>query len=400
MPSDAILTYADHVADRPLTPRLRNRSGPDSYADYLRIHYRFYQDAALPPKPPMIPTVPAFVNAGRWVWQCAACYEGGMVEPGEAAICAHCGDGWVMPTLPANRAAIEEELLRQPGRRHNAPVRHWRPGWTLDTLRARTAKANALIAAGEANPRALSIGATRVWVTGEILTASNENLYISTPIDDLSGDNGIVEFRDSLQVLDGAGDKVIWTPGGTTAQRPISPSNGQIRYNTDDHHIDLRANGDWQQLAHLTDLPEVTYETLNANGDVGGGADQIARGTHGHIVQTTTFADVSPKTVGGINQDVWTIVFSVAFDLHADTTHLVLMSTQAVHNNIPQWRFSIDSGATFSNVAEVGESLIQVLTPGTSGATIMQVSMYREAGEVSQLSSRDYVVAQFEFGTT
>ena len=91
----------------------------------------------------------------------------------------------MMPAFPINQESIEEELLRQPGRRLFAPIRNWRPGWEVAYLQGRTQRANEAIAAGNPFPRSLSIGATRVWAGGEVLTASNKNTFESDVMDDL-----------------------------------------------------------------------------------------------------------------------------------------------------------------------------------------------------------------------
>ncbi len=42
---------------------------------------------------------------------------------------------------------------------------------------------------------------------------------------------------------------------------------------------------DWNSILNKPEIPDnVTYETLQANGDVGTGADQLAVGNHDHDV--------------------------------------------------------------------------------------------------------------------
>jgi hypothetical protein len=43
-------------------------------------------------------------------------------------------------------------------------------------------------------------------------------------------------------------DNVLLIPKGTEAQRPNSPTNGHIRYNTDDNQFEVRQNGAWREL--------------------------------------------------------------------------------------------------------------------------------------------------------
>ena len=112
--------------------------------------------------------------------------------------------------LPENWVEIEAVLLNQPGYCHRAPIRE-RQGWTIDYLGERTNQEKAQVDLGIEMPRALFIGVTRVRVTG---------------------DNGELEFRDSIRVLNPSGDRVIYLPEGTTAQRPSSPVRGMMRWNS------------------------------------------------------------------------------------------------------------------------------------------------------------------------
>jgi hypothetical protein len=50
-------------------------------------------------------------------------------------------------------------------------------------------------------------------------------------------------------------------PSGTTAQRPGSPANGDIRYNSDDTTIEGYANGAWANLASGTQLKDADEDT-------------------------------------------------------------------------------------------------------------------------------------------
>lgn len=51
--------------------------------------------------------------------------------------------------------------------------------------------------------------------------------------------SGVLGFNDTT----GA----VQLPSGTTAQRPASPSNGQIRYNTTDNKVEYYDGVAWQQ---------------------------------------------------------------------------------------------------------------------------------------------------------
>ena len=201
MPTDKIMVWADYPQDfRPAFTLPEHV--PDSYEGYLSHLYGLNHGAPPPPVPDTLEPTELFVNAGRWLWQCRVCLAAVPVEPGSPVICYQCGSGgWRMPAFPDNRAELEAELLKQPGHRLSAPLRNWQPGWTLEYLQERTRLAQAAIAGGNPYPRSLSIGSTRAWAGGEVLTAANKNTFESAVMDDLAGRNGPVELEDVLQLF-------------------------------------------------------------------------------------------------------------------------------------------------------------------------------------------------------
>ena len=51
----------------------------------------------------------------------------------------------------------------------------------------------------------------------------------------------------------------------------------------------ITINVNWNQIADKPDeIGAVTFEVLNANGDVGTGADQVAKGDHDHEIGDMT----------------------------------------------------------------------------------------------------------------
>ena len=202
---DAIYTYRHYGEDS--RPRLQfpKRTGRrTTYAQWLTYQYGLHHDGEMPAIGGDTPLAPTFVNHGRWLWQCPACFTAVQVSETVGAVdlccCPACfGQGFVLPSFPAARAEIEAELLRQPGYRHNAPFRNWEPGWSLAYLRERTAAAQAQIAAGETFVRSASIGTPRTWSVGEVLTAANMNTFVREIQKDLIGTNGPVELLHGMR---------------------------------------------------------------------------------------------------------------------------------------------------------------------------------------------------------
>ena len=261
MADDKIIQHS-HYKEDPL-PRLEFSNL--GYSAWLTKMHQIYQGEDPPEVPASISTsVDAFVNAGRWLWMCVACNSAITAEAGQPSICVECAtQGWVNVVFPSNREEVETELLKQPGHRAHAPIRQWHPSWTMDKLEDRTTRAQASVNAGEPFPTSLSIGATRVWSVGEILTAANKNTYERTVLEDLAGRNGPVEYEDAI-VIDSLTtterDAITLTgTGGLGAS-----GNGLVIYNSTKAVFERYESGAW---VSYTDLAAMTIASA-AQGDV------------------------------------------------------------------------------------------------------------------------------------
>ena len=261
MADDKIIQHS-HYKEDPL-PRLEFSNL--GYSAWLTKMHQIYQGEDPPEVPASISTsVDAFVNAGRWLWMCVACDSAITAEVGQPSICVECAtQGWVNVVFPSNREDVETELLKQPGHRAHAPIRQWRPGWEISVLEDRTARAQASVNAGEPFPTSLSIGATRIWSVGEILTAANKNTYERTVLEDLAGRNGPVEYEDAI-VIDSLTtterDAITLTgTGGLGAS-----GNGLVIYNSTKSVFERYENGAWREF---TDIASLTIPGA-AQGDV------------------------------------------------------------------------------------------------------------------------------------
>ena len=283
MADDKIIQHS-HYKEDPL-PRLEFSNL--GYSAWLTKMHQIYQGEDPPEVPASISTsVDAFVNAGRWLWQCVACNSATVCEAGQPSICVECAtQGWVNVVFPSNREDVETELLKQPGHRAHAPIRQWRPGWEISVLEDRTAKAQESLDAGVPFPTSLSLGATRVWSVGEILTAANKNTYERTVLEDLAGRNGPVEYEgaiviDSLTTTER--DALVLTgTGGLGAS-----GNGLVIYNSTKAVFERYENGAWREF---TDLAAMTIASA-AQGDVfirdATGIQRLGAGTARQLFRT------------------------------------------------------------------------------------------------------------------
>jgi len=64
-----------------------------------------------------------------------------------------------------------------------------------------------------------------------------------------------------LGIIDGT--KAIVVPSGTTAERPSTPANAQLRYNTDNNEFEVYENGAWKNLRYNEPNPVgITQQNL------------------------------------------------------------------------------------------------------------------------------------------
>ena len=92
----------------------------------------------------------------------------------------------------------------------------------------------------------MPIPGTRLWASGETLTAANLIRYINNVLNALTGRSGPVQLEDSLEVIPGSnGSRYVKLPGGTTSQRPGLPAESMIRYNTSTKVVEFYNGTKW-----------------------------------------------------------------------------------------------------------------------------------------------------------
>lgn len=305
--NDKVIQFDDLVQEKAYVDRAARGGLPNNYINLLSTLYQQEHGERIPPLPPatidardsddesavgtragITKTVDAFVNGGRWLWQCQACNSAIYVKEGSPSICPICAfDGWVNVAMPAEKDDIEAELLRQPGFRGHSPIRNWRPGQSLSVLRMRTRVAQRKIAEGVPFPRSLSIGATRTWAVAEILTASNMNTYISDVLDDLAGRNGEAQIEGPIKVNDGSGQYLELPTLTTTQRNALTAADGMMIYNSTTTDVEVRTNGTWRGYRNLAD----NFLSGFAQGDIlfvnsSGVLARLAAGTANYLLRT------------------------------------------------------------------------------------------------------------------
>lgn len=69
----------------------------------------------------------------------------------------------------------------------------------------------------------------------------------STNLRNIKGKGVIYDINDQV-VLDSS--NVLLVPKGSESQRPSTPENGHVRYNSDDNEFEFYANGAWREVRY------------------------------------------------------------------------------------------------------------------------------------------------------
>jgi hypothetical protein len=118
------------------------------------------------------------------------------------------------------------------------------------------------ISAGPAGTFLQSTGASTppTFAAGEITIGST-----STPL------GGTSTSLDGLDILTATGTSHWKLPAGTVAQRPASPSNGMVRYNTEQSSFEGYASGAWSSLGGVKSVNALTFIQAETGPGVGNG---------------------------------------------------------------------------------------------------------------------------------
>ena len=271
--NDCILDIRELVRERP--PVLVNSHLVRDYSSYLAVNFRAFHGSPIGSYTVMPNDLDdlrdacaAHVNKGCWIWACGHCGNTMFIDKQQlAGFCLAClwpGDGrWARIVLPVGWRQIEQLLLQMPGHRYDNDLRDWKPTWTTDVLAERISKAVEQVLAGNLRPKRLSIAPARMVSIGEIVQASYLNNNVQEPLDDMSGEHGVIEFRHGIR-----------SGGFTTSERDAisSPPDGTLLWNETDERLDLRYT-DWtaafdpasanESFAQSLDDKIVTPESLS-----------------------------------------------------------------------------------------------------------------------------------------
>jgi hypothetical protein len=91
---------------------------------------------------------------------------------------------------------------------------------------------------------------TSVGTLGSLTVSGDLTIDTSTLVVDSTNNRvGILDATPAVTLDVGTATDAIFVPSGTTAQRPGTPSNGYLRYNSDDAQFEGYADGAWGAIA-------------------------------------------------------------------------------------------------------------------------------------------------------
>ena len=172
--------------------------------------------------------------------------------------------------------------------------------------------------------------------------------------------------------LDLDGD-FVRVPHGTTAQRPSSPVNGYLRYNTDFERLEQYADGQWQSIDTPPSITSLSYPSPVTAANPAGGETITLTGSNFQSGATVTVGGTSSPTVSVVSSTSITFVTpaKTAGDYDVKVTNGNGLSATLTNgltvNGVP----SFTTAANLGNIA--GSTTISNLTivaAETDGGTV------------------------------
>ena len=146
----------------------------------------------------------------------------------------------------------------------------------------KTINTNSILGSGD-----LTISASAAGSTTQV-QYNNAGAFAGSAGFTYDNTNGILGLTSSVGAIS--------NPSGTTAQRPASPVNGMIRYNTSFNLLETYTNGVWVALTSAYTYT-VSYLVIAGGGGGGGGDGAGGGGAGGYLTSTTTLTAGTSYTV-------------------------------------------------------------------------------------------------------
>jgi plastocyanin len=191
-----------------------------------------------------------------------------------------------------------------------------------------------------------------------------DTAFSSKDTDDLSEGSTNLFYTDArvdARISQSSGDFVL--PKGTTAQRPVSPTVGMLRYNTDTSTVEKYTGTGWYSLNTFPTITNTSYASGADATDPSGGELVTITGTNFEIGSTLLLDSTSVSySVVSDTQITFTAPTKTAGDYD-----LVLVSPQGAqatslnaisYNGVPTWTTTAGSLGSFNEGDSVSISLV------------------------------------------
>ena len=170
------------------------------------------------------------------------------------------------------------------------------------------------------------------------------------------------------------GTQYVHVPVGTTAQRPSSPANGHLRYNTNFQRLEQYANGQWQSIDTPPSITSLSYSSPLTAADPAGGETITLTGTNFQAGATVTVGGTSATSVSIVSST--SITFTTPAKTAGDYDVVVTNSNGLAatllngisYNGTPA--FTTAAGNVGSITEDVAMSTITIVAAEPDGGTL------------------------------
>ena len=170
------------------------------------------------------------------------------------------------------------------------------------------------------------------------------------------------------------GVEYVKVPVGTTAQRPSSPVNGYMRYNTNFERLEQYANGQWQSIDTPPSITSLSYPSPVTAADPAGGETITVAGSNFQSGATVTVGGTSATSVSVVSSTsiTFTTPAKTAGDYDVTVTNANGLAATLLngisYNGLPS--FTTAAGNVGSIAEDQAMSTITIVAAEPDGGTL------------------------------
>jgi hypothetical protein len=170
------------------------------------------------------------------------------------------------------------------------------------------------------------------------------------------------------------GTQYVHVPVGTTAQRPSSPANGYLRYNTNFERLEQYADGQWQAIDTPPSITSLSYSGSATAADPVGGETITLAGSNFQTGATVTVDGTSATSVSVVSSTsiTFTTPAKTAGDYNVTVTNANGLAATLLngisYNGVPS--FTTAAGNVGSIAEDQAMSTITIVAAEPDGGTL------------------------------